>query len=146
MKHRSWIAGLSLALVAGTAGTALSNGSGERNDDGDWTLVHTESRYVTDGERIVTTMHDKGVLVERDLDARTLTLRRADDVLLTVAVLDRTRIYRNGDAVSLSQLTKGDVIKLFRLEREGDDRPRLLKVAAWEDAWSYGSHHDGDHR
>jgi len=141
MTHRTWIAALSLALIAGSAGTALSNSFGERTDEADWRLVHTESRFVTDEDRIVTTLHDKGVLMERDLDARTITIRRADDIVLTLAVLDRTRISRNGDTVSLSKLERGDIVKLFRIEREGDARPRLLKVSAWEHGASYGDHH-----
>lgn len=143
MKVRSLVAGMVLGLVIGSAGAALSNGGG--GHDNGLQLVHSEMRFVNGNDRAVTVIHDRGILVERDVDARTITIRRADDVVVTAAVLEDTRIQRDGDRVTLAELQPGDRIKLFRLEREGAERPRLMKIFAWS-AEQAGHHGDDSQR
>ena len=87
-----------------------------------------------EGEGYVTVRFDRGILVR--VDGTTLVIDEADGTTVEVPTDDETRVYRDGDAVELSELQAGDHVATFRV-KEGDTfvtkGVRAISPERWEE-------------
>lgn len=72
-----------------------------------------------DGE-VVTIFHDRGEVAAVDGDS--LTIERADGERLVFEISEETRIRRNGEEASLSDLEQGDRVMVLRVDDEEGER------------------------
>lgn len=90
-------------------------------------LVHAEAKIQTK-EGFGSMVTDTGKVTS--IDAPTITIKRADNETVKATGSDQTRVCKDGNPASLSDIEVGDLVRLVQGNKDEDSKMQLRRVGA----------------